>query len=191
MVESAGAADEWFEVDFDDNTDGIEEESGLTGVPAGLLQQLRERTGTLSRLGFAAKDTSAWYEDGRLTVTLQIRDDHVHVALRALRLEIGESDWIAAWVDPSRYDQDEFELAYPEEQTGGEITDPQQGVDRAIEWLEAQVRRPIVRYVWHDGDRIVGRDWRLADTDRPLVGSGSPELINQPETADERVQIRP
>jgi hypothetical protein len=182
---------EWFEVDFDENTDGVEEESGLLGVPAGFLRRLRDLVPSLSRLGFSAKDTSAWYEDGRLTVALQIRDDQARVALRALRLEIGDTGWVAAWVDPGRYDQPEFEQAYPEEQTGGDFADPQHGVDTAVEWFESQLRRPIFRFAWHDGGRVIARTWRLTDVDRPLVASGSPDVYGRPETADERVQVRP
>jgi hypothetical protein len=191
MTDRPDNADEWFEVDFDDNTDGVEDEAGLTGVPAAFLARLRGLTPDLASSGFSALDTSAWYEAGRLTVALQIRDNQARMMLRALRLEIGNDSWIAAWVSPARFDQPEFQYSDPEEQTGGDITDAEQGVGAAIGWLQAQVRRPIVRYVWHDGGRIVARNWRFADDDRPLVGSGDVELINRPESADERVQVRP
>lgn len=191
MTERDGATDDWFEVDFDENTDGVESEAELGGVPATFLRRLRELVPALGRLGFSAKDTFAWYEDGRLSVALQIRDDQAQVALRALRLEIGDASWLAAWVSPERFDQPEFEYADPEEQTGGDIADPQQGIAAALEWLESQARRPIVRSIWRDGGRVIAQSWRLADVDRPLVGSGSVETASRSGVPVETVHVRP
>lgn len=191
MTDMGNAADlhAWFEVDFDDTTDGVEEESQLVGAPAVLLRRLRDLVPTLREVGFGPGDTSAWYEDGRLTVILQIEDRQGRMVLRCLRLEIGDTDWVAAWVSPARYDQPEFEQADPEERVDRRIDDPEQGAREAVDWIAEQVRRPINRYVWRDGGDV-RRLWRLEDTGRNLVGWGPPPGQDV-SSAHETVQVRP
>jgi hypothetical protein len=187
--------DDWFPVlegpyyDFDDDS---EEDPELSGVPAAFVQRLRALVPTWSALGIVDDDTVACYENDRLRVGVDLGDDDAHMSVGFVRVEISDRDWRAAWVSPSRGISD-FDMAEasPKDLAGGPITDEARGVEEAVDWLTAQLRRPIVRYVWRSGANVVARDWRLADTGRPLVGSGRRDLLDQPETADERVTVRP
>lgn len=190
MTDSPIEPSAWFEVDFDDS-EHAESESDLFGTPAAFLRKVRELVPNLRTAGLTDRDTFAWYEDDRLGVLVDIRDTSGRMAIGALRLEISDSDWIAAWVTPGRSDQDDFEAAEPVEQTGNSFTDPQEGIAEAVAWLETQASRPIARYIWRTNDETVVRAWRLEDSGRFLAASGPASVVNNLEAADERVQVHP
>ncbi|TVT26500.1 hypothetical protein FNH05_31360 [Amycolatopsis rhizosphaerae] len=54
-------------------------------------------------------------------------------------------------------------------------------VDRAGEWFESVLSRPIERREWFDNGIQVAREWVLADTERPLVISGRLRLARPPD----------
>jgi hypothetical protein len=187
--------DEWFLVlkgpfyNFDDDS---EEDPELTGVPAALVRRLRELVPQWRSLGIVDDDTVGCYENGRLRIGVDLGDDDAKVSIGFLRVDVSDRHWEAAWVSPALgiIDPDLAE-ADPMDPAGGIVTDERQGVEDVVGWLTAQLHRPIVRYVWRSGDRVVARDWRLTDSGRPLVSSGPPRLIDDPRTAHGRVTVRP
>lgn len=182
---------EWFEVDFEDNTDGITEESELIGAPAALLRRLRELIPTWEELGLVAGATDAWYEDGRLVAIVNLVDRPGKMSLGSLRLEIEDSRWDAAWVTTAAAGMDDLDSADPQDRTGGDFTEIASGVDAASGWLRHEASRPIARYVWRSQGQVAARLWRLEDSGSPMISTGPAQLVRNPDSADERVQVRP
>lgn len=191
MSDVHDSSTDWFEVDFEDNTDGVDEESALTGAPAALLRKLRELIPTWQELGLNAGSTDAWYEEGRLCVIVNLVDYPGKMSLGSLRLEIEDGLWDAAWVTTTGAGIDNLDDADPQERTGGRFDDTSSGVDTAAEWLRREAGRPIARYVWRSQGRVAARLWRLEDSGSPMISSGPQQLVSNPESADERVQVRP
>ena len=106
-----------------------------------------------------------------------------------VRVEVTDTEWVGAWISSSRGTQPKLEDAYPKEQVGGPIADDRSGADEAVRWLEAQLRRPVHRYVWRDQGRVVAESWQLEDSGRELVVSGAPHLRGDPGAA-ESVRVR-
>lgn len=182
----------WFAIDFDDNTDGITSEAGLSGAPAALLRRLRELVPTWQSRGITPGSTSGWYEDGRLCVLIDLTDHGGRMSLGSLRLEIEDSAWDAGWVTSSGAGMDRLDEADPQDRSGAEFTDASSGAEAASSWLVQQVERPINRYVWRSDDgEVAARLWRLEDTGSPMISSGPAELVSNPASADENVRVRP
>ena len=187
-------AEDWFTVYkgpfFEDES---EEEPDVTGAPAVFLRQLRDMIPTWRSFDVTDNDTLACYENERLRIVVNISDSEAKAVVGCLRVEVSDHDWQAAWVAPSRGIGDpSMADADPHDSAGGSAATEQGVVDEAVGWLLAQLQRPITRYVWRDRGRVVAEDWRLTDSGRPLVGSGSRELLNGPlEAADAAIQVRP
>jgi hypothetical protein len=191
MTDQRIDTDDWFEVDFDNTSDGVEDEAELTGAPAALLRKLRERVPTWQQLGVASPDTVGWYTDGRLHVLVTLYDRPGKMTIGCLRLEIAAADWRAGWVSTSLSDHDDFFVAGPADVVSGEVSDESAAADRLAGWLEEQLRRPVVRRYWRTGGEIVARSWRLEDSGRELVVTGAPGLTDNVRAADETVDVRP
>jgi hypothetical protein len=174
---------DWFDVD--------DEGPVVAEAPATFLSKLKEKVPTLQELGIRDSDTYAGYEDGRLWIGIDIIDFVGKSSIAFLRVEVTDSEWIAAWVSPSLGTDPVFAHTGPQEEAGGPISDPVSGADAALSWLEAQLRRPISRYVWRDQDTVVAKTWHLEDSGRGLIVSGPKELWSRPETATETAHVRP
>jgi hypothetical protein len=171
----------WFEV---------EDEGLLPGAPGLLLQKLREREATWRELAVAAADTFAWYAGSRLHALVYLYDHEANVTIGCLRLELSDAGWQAGWVSSSLADHDEFEVTGPLDAITGQADAAGDSAGEAVDWLESQLRRPVVRRSWRDGGEVVARSWRLEDTGRGLVLSGPPERSADPATADEALRVR-
>ena len=199
MAESQHETDEeWFPVLegpwYRDDNDQPDEDPEMFGVPAAFVRELRQQAPAWQALGIIADHTVGCYENERLRVGIDIVDAQANVNVAALRVDITDKEWAAGWVGAAYGLVDpDFAEVNPQDRTGGPVTNPEgtAAIAQAIEWLQAQLRRPLVRYVWREGNEVVGEDWRLTDTGRSLIGSGDPALAEDPGSADEATQLRP
>lgn len=171
-----------------------------------LLSRIRSLSGTWQSLGMVAAGTSASYRPGLLSLFVDIcdpypifskRENRWHgVALACLRINHFGPSISAGWVPASdghfSVDIDPFG-AIPQDAISVKISPlrPTDGIDEAIAWLEAQLRRPIQRIEWTREGETVARLWLLADTGRRLVQGGPPAIARDPQTADSVRQILP
>jgi hypothetical protein len=114
--------------------------------------------------------------------------------IMTLRADISKTAFEAAWVSSSRamYEPTIWD-AEPFDQVAAPVTPDTAAarVGEAVTWLVSQLNRPILRYDWLRDGQLIAAATVLADTGRPLTGSGDPNLIRDTETADAVRQIRP
>lgn len=193
MAEVDQSPEDWFVVidgTLGEDDEQPDEEPEFGGAPAAFLRRLRELVPAWVSLGLDWEDTFGSYANGRLTVAVDIVDQNASMSFGAVRVEVTDSEWVGAWVSPSLSTQPTLADAGPEDQAGGPIAG-EADVDAPVAWLEAQLRRPVNRYIWRDDGKVVAERWRLEDTGRGLVVSGPKELWSRPETATETAHVRP
>lgn len=187
MVEYDSESAVWFTV-YDENDVTPDE---MAPAPTAFIAKLRSMISTWKSLGLTDWDTGAAYEDGKVWISVGIGDPGGQTSLGALRVDVSDTEWIAGWATADVLNYVRFADSLPAEQAGGPITDIDKGVEEAAAWLEAQLRRPVVRRQWRRDGKVVARTWRLEDTGREIVVSGDPSVRANPDTADEAVQVRP
>lgn len=179
----------WFTPYDDDGISVMPEE--MPPAPAAFIAKLRGMISTWKSLGLTDWDTGAAYADGKVWISVGLGDPAGKMSLGALRVDVTDTEWVAGWATADVLTYEQFADSLPREQTGGPIADVDKGVEEAVGWLEAQLRRPIVRRVWRRDGEVVATSWRLEDTGRDIVVSGDPAVRANPDTADEAVQVRP
>lgn len=151
------------------STDWFEGE-GRTDAERRFLTVLRDRAQSWHQLDIAPDDTQAWTDRADLYVHVDVADRDQHRIIGTLRVDLdGErvtGHWGAAdfcdTIDPSAPDS----FGTPA------LGTPEEAAHRAASWLEEQLRRPIERREWRQGEGITRCVWVLADTDQTLCGAG-------------------
>jgi len=117
----------------------------------------------------------SWPRNDRFVmyVCLSDRDPDYNCVLRTLRVDF---DGSAVWFGPHETHQFVTDLDSDRSDVSMLSGRPiRELAAAAADWLEREMRRPIVRYEWDRLDRrgVAPRLWLLRDTGEPLVARGS------------------
>lgn len=114
----------------------------------------------------------SWLWDDRVIVTVDVSDPMENCVLRMLRVDFRDGA-VAFGPDETCQLATDLDPAQP----GMSVRSGQPAsvlANAAADWLEWEMRRPIVRHEWNrlDCRGVAPRLWVLADTGEGLVGSG-------------------
>jgi hypothetical protein len=188
-----GPSTVWFPVvdeSLGDDAEWTGEDPPFAGAPAAFLELLRQMAPTWEALGITPHDTDAGYDEGRLRVVVVLLDREVDAVFAALRVDLTDSGWSAEWVSPFAFAEPAFWGANPLGEVTGKMDDVETGISDAVAWLAAELRRPVVRYVWRAGGRITSCWWDVDDGVVEASISYPPYVALDPQTADETTRIR-
>ena len=189
--------EEWFSL-------CVNEEQNPTMGSVTLLSRVRSMAETWKKLHVS---TSAFYQPGQLSLFADICDftarsvdgassitgsqiarlrvDHFGTSISTGWVSCSSEYW---WYHTLENSQDGRKIPV-------ESSESLTGIDEAIDWLVAQLRRPIQRLEWSRDNKTVAILWILADTGRKLSAAGSPalmgKLMRNLQTATSVFQVRP
>ena len=156
-------SDEWFEGD------------ASTDTARRFVGALREyaRSHHWYELGITPADTALYPTDDltQAAVNLVDRTTGGSYGIGTLRIEYAGQVLKGNWSDAQLVH--EIELTDPEVLWLEDIPSAELAAAHAGDWLDTQLRRPIVRRDWQFGGSKGRSLWVLADTDRHLVGVGT------------------
>jgi hypothetical protein len=178
---------------FDDRPDagGSGAEPEVTGVPALFLSKLRDRTAEWLGLDVQPGDVFVGYVEDRIWVAIDLVDEKEEVDYACVRVDVSSKEWKAAWVSPSLGDARQFEYASPRAPIAGSVlTDAEHDTDQAIDWLRAQLKCTVKRYVWEEDGEAVAELWRVEETGESLIASGDPAYRQDLSTATHVSRVR-
>lgn len=118
-------------------------------------------------------------------------DRDVDAVYAALRVDVTDVGWSAEWVSPFAFAAPTFWGADPLGETTGTMADVETGAAEAVAWLAAELRRPVVRYVWRTGGEIQHDWWDVDDGVVEASISYPPYDALDRDTADETTHVRP
>jgi hypothetical protein len=171
----------------------VEENGELpTGASKLLLSRVRSMARIWQSLGVRADDTNARCLFRRVILCIDIVDQEEPSIIGTLRVDHLDSSISAAWVNSSiAWEETDITQTFPKDAVSFTVepADSANGIDEAVTWLEAQLRRPVHFLRWTQGGKTIARHWLLADTGRDLVVSGNARDRRRP--ADSVSQIRP
>jgi hypothetical protein len=173
-----------------------DEEQNPTEGSEALLNRVRSLSGMWHSLGMSAVGTSASARPGQLSLFVDIGDDMQPVALACLRVDYLGTSISAAWISASfgHFSCADVDITQvdPHDSMIVTVSPPgsTSGLDEAIGWLEAQLRRPLHYFQWTKDGETIARLWMLTDTGRGLVVAGPRQIWQDPRTADFTRQLR-
>ena len=162
---------------------------GRTDAERRFLAALRDRAQSWHQLGITPDHTQAWTDRADLYVHVDVDDRDQRCIIGTLRVDFDGTRVTGHWgaadfcdtIDPSAPDS----FGTPT------LGSPEEAADRAASWLKEQLRRPIERREWRQGEVITRCDWVLADTDRPLCRSGQGLPLGAPRVTVLRPSRQP
>jgi hypothetical protein len=108
-----------------------------------------------------------WARDDRFVLSISLSDPQMRCVLRDLRVDF---DGVTLWTGPDETHQFVTDLD-PARPGVTMVTDRPIGELSALaaDYLETEMRRPIVRWEWDRAGQGVARLWLFSDTNEPLI----------------------